>query len=297
MFWLNQTGRLKKSGKNFFEKSQLTSPPQIFLRRRFRMYKGTVAVAGECMCTRPFSMHKEPEFLEMIKLLREADTTYCHMEMNIFELENCYSAKAFAASALQADPIIAKELKWAGIDLVSGAYNHALDSAAIGMLGTMEHLTKAGIVHAGLGNNLEEAREPAYFESPAGRVAIVSISSGHSPDDSAGPCKAPVRGRPGANPLRVAQTYVVDKDSFEKLKELWKKVGLSTRRHHYLHTEEGDVCFNTRDHGEAFVLRAGEEPKVISIPNQMGPGRQHTSDQGCKKTGRPSAGGSSRCSQ
>jgi poly-gamma-glutamate capsule biosynthesis protein CapA/YwtB (metallophosphatase superfamily) len=237
------------------------------------MYKGTIAVAGECMCTRPFSMHQEPEFLEMLKLLREADTTYCHMEMNIFEPgKGAYPAKAFAASALQADPIIAKELKWAGIDLVSCAYNHNTDWGIPGLLGTMESLKKADIVHAGIGNNLEEAREPAYFESPAGRVAIISISSGHAQNDSAGPCKPPVPGRPGVNPLRVEQICVVDKDTLEKFKETWKKLGLSTRMRYYLHTEKGDVCFNVGDHGGGnsgqFVFRAGDEHKVISIPNQ-----------------------------
>ena len=49
------------------------------------MYKGSLAIAGEFMCTRPFSMHDEPEFLDMLKILREADTTYCHLEMNIFD--------------------------------------------------------------------------------------------------------------------------------------------------------------------------------------------------------------------
>jgi poly-gamma-glutamate capsule biosynthesis protein CapA/YwtB (metallophosphatase superfamily) len=237
------------------------------------MYRGTLAVAGECMCTRPFSMHREPEFLEMLKILREADTTYCHLEMNIFEHgKGSYPGKAYAPSALQADPIIANELKWAGIDLVSAAYNHVMDWGIPGMLGTMEHLTKAGIVHAGLGNNLEEAREPAYFESPAGRVAIISISSGNGPNDSASPCKPPVGGRPGVNPLRVDQKYVVVKDSLEKLQQIWNDLGLPIRDRWYAHKEEGDVCFNIGDFGGGnageFVARAGDENKIVSTLNQ-----------------------------
>jgi poly-gamma-glutamate capsule biosynthesis protein CapA/YwtB (metallophosphatase superfamily) len=155
------------------------------------MYNGSLAIAGEFMCNRPFSMRDEPEFLELIKVLREADTTYCHLEINIFE-KGGYPGRPFAVSAMQADPVIANEMKWAGIDLVSCAFNHALDWGLPGMLGTIETLDKAGIVHAGTGNNLEEAREPAYFESKAGRVAVVSISSGHHPYDSASPVKAPV---------------------------------------------------------------------------------------------------------
>jgi poly-gamma-glutamate capsule biosynthesis protein CapA/YwtB (metallophosphatase superfamily) len=237
------------------------------------MYKGTVAVAGECMCTRPFSMRREPEFLEMLKILREADTAYCHLEMNIFEPGNgAYPAKAYAPSALQADPIVAKDLKWAGIDLCSAAYNHVMDWGIPGMVGTMESLDKAGIVHAGLGNNLEEAREPAYFESPAGRVAIISISSGHGPNDSASSAKPPVPGRPGVNPLRVDQKFVVGKEHLEHLKQMWKDLGLETKNRWFLHPEEGDVCFNIGDFGGGgggqLVVRPGNENKIVSNPNE-----------------------------
>ena len=38
-----------------------------------------VVVAGEAMVSRPFSMHKEPEFLSIVKLLRESDVTYAHL--------------------------------------------------------------------------------------------------------------------------------------------------------------------------------------------------------------------------
>ena len=67
------------------------------------MYKGSLAIAGECMCTRPFSMHDEPEFLELLQVLREADTTYCHLEINLFK-KGLYPGRPFAPTALQADP-------------------------------------------------------------------------------------------------------------------------------------------------------------------------------------------------
>ena len=235
------------------------------------MYKGTLAVAGECMCTRPFSMHQEPEFLGLIKLLREADTAYCHMEMNIFT-HGSYPGRAYAVSALQADPIVANDLKWAGIDLVSCAYNHALDWGLPGMLGTVEHLNRAGIVNAGIGNNLGEAREPAYFESPAGRVAIVSMSSGHHPYDSASSCAGPVRGRPGVNPMRVTQKYVVSKERLEQMKAIWKELGLSNRPRFFSKIEEGDVSFNLGDHGGGnsgnFIFRPGDKPGVITMADE-----------------------------
>jgi poly-gamma-glutamate capsule biosynthesis protein CapA/YwtB (metallophosphatase superfamily) len=229
------------------------------------MYKGSLALAGEFLGTRPFSMRDEPEFLELIRILREADTTYCHMEMNIHGKDS-YPV----ASALQADPIIAHEVKWAGIDLVSCAYNHSQGWGS-SILGTIESLDRAGVVNAGTGNNLEEAREPAYFESRAGRVAVISISSGHHSYDSALPSKPPVRGRPGVNPLRITQKYVVPPESVERLTELWKMLGLSQRRPSHLPLEEGEICLSTGDFGGSggtLIFKPGDQPRVISIPDQ-----------------------------
>ena len=236
------------------------------------MYKGTLAVAGECMCTRPFSMHKEPGFLELARILREADTTYCHLEMNIFEKGSSYPGRAYAVSALQADPVIAKEMKWLGIDLVSAAYNHGLDWGLPGLLGTIDSLDKAGVVHAGIGHNLGEAREAAYFESPAGRVAIISISSGHHPYDSASSAKGPDRGRPGVNPLRILQKHVVSAGDLEKLKEIWTKMGLSMRGRFFHKLEEGDVTLNSGDVGgggaSTLIFKVGEKPGLETYLNE-----------------------------
>ena len=208
-----------------------------FTQRRNFMYRGSLALAGEFMCSRPFSMHDEPEFLDLIKILREADTTYCHLEMNFLN-KDATPGRPAAPQAMWTDPIVANELKWAGIDLVSCAYNHVMDWGYDSVFDTIEWLDKAGVVHSGSGANLEEAREPAYFESKAGRVAIISMSSGHHPYDSAVGVKAPVRGKPGVNPLRITQKYVVTQDDFDMLQAIWKRLGLQTSKPFSLPGEE-----------------------------------------------------------
>lgn len=42
-----------------------------------------VALAGECMAARPFAMHDDPASMAVINLLRAADLTYGHLEMNL----------------------------------------------------------------------------------------------------------------------------------------------------------------------------------------------------------------------
>jgi hypothetical protein len=139
-------------------------------------------------------------------------------------------------------------------------------------LGTLESLDNAGLVHAGTGYNLEEAREPAYFESKAGRVAIISMSSGHHSYDSAGSVKSPSSGRPGVNPLRVIQKHVVTSERLEQMKAIWAELGLSTRKPFFFREAEGDVYLNTGDHGggqaAALIFRIGDKPGIETYVNQ-----------------------------
>lgn len=230
------------------------------------MYNGTLAIAGECMATRPFANHKEPEFLGLLDILRQADTAYCHLEMNLIPKDEGYPGRAFAVSALRADPVIAEELRWAGIDIVSAAYNHSLDWGIPGVTGTIGSLDNAGIVHAGLGRSLEEARAPRYFESAAGRVAIIAMASGQHPYDAASPANPPIPGRPGVNALRVNQKYYVDAQAFDELKSIWGKLGIGMRPRFWMQLEDDEMCISFGDHGgggsASFIFKKSDHFKV-----------------------------------
>jgi hypothetical protein len=185
-----------------------------------------VAIAGEAMVTRPFAMHDDPAFLEMIKLLRDADVTYAHLEGNLGHIEEIeWAARGeHSGSYFMSDPQIADDLKWAGIDIVSNAHNHSGDFGASGVLATRRHCKRAGLACAGTGKDLEEARGPAYAETRKGRVALVSMTSGNRREDWASLPKGGTRGRPGVNPLRATVKYVVDHQTAEQVKELGRKL-------------------------------------------------------------------------
>jgi poly-gamma-glutamate capsule biosynthesis protein CapA/YwtB (metallophosphatase superfamily) len=187
-----------------------------------------VVITGESMAYRPFSMHKEPEFLSIIKLMRESDVTYTHLEMNLGDSEDLGWAGRGAiggAGYLIADTRIAEDMKWAGVDIMSLAQNHSLDWGTDGLLSTIRACKKAGIVGAGTGRDLEEARGPAFLEKDKGRVALVAISSGNSATEWAGLAKGEIPGRPGVNPLRVTTKYEVDHATAEQYKAGAKKLG------------------------------------------------------------------------
>ena len=185
-----------------------------------------VALAGECMAARPFAVHDDKASMEVIEHLRSADLTYAHLEMNFAhysELE--YPARGdWTGSFMMADPVIARELKEAGIDMMSLAHNHAMDFGEAGVLATRKHCLAAGLAVAGTGIDLEEAREPGYLETRHGRVALVSATSGNKSNEWASLGKGGLRGRPGINPLRVNFKYVLERDAAEQMKAIARQL-------------------------------------------------------------------------
>jgi poly-gamma-glutamate synthesis protein (capsule biosynthesis protein) len=89
-------------------------------------------------------------------------------------------------------------------------------------------LDRLGIVHAGTGRNLQEARAARYLETPKGRVGLIGI---FSVDDSSfiGPSFAKTEasyrngnlgGAPGVNPLHLINYHVVRPEHLQSLKEI-----------------------------------------------------------------------------
>ena len=91
-------------------------------------------------------------------------------------------------------------LQAVGFNLVSLSNNHAWDLRAVGIQNTLREASKLNLVHAGIGNTLDEAVAPGYLHTPKGTVALIGIASGEvAPGGAATPT------RPGVNELRVDQ--------------------------------------------------------------------------------------------
>jgi poly-gamma-glutamate synthesis protein (capsule biosynthesis protein) len=193
----------------------------------------TLAAMGEAMVGRRFANEDDPNFLALVKLLRGADLSYCHLETNLGdddELQWAARGSAGASGYLVTDGDTAKDFAWAGIDVMSLAMNHAFDWGTTGILTTIKHCEEAGIGHAGTGKNLEVARAPGFFQTSKGRMALVSVASGNSPYEWAGRPKGAIPGRPGVNPLRVLTTYEVPGNVAAELKDAAQKLGIMSAK-------------------------------------------------------------------
>lgn len=187
----------------------------------------TIAIAGEYLAARPFAQHTDPGLLGIRDLLHAADVAYAHLEMNFGAFGDVHAGRADTfGSYMLADPQVARDLRWLGVDVLSMANNHSLDFGRRGLLSTLGACRAAGLVCAGTGRDLDEARAPAYAETPGGRVALVSTASGNKPHEWAGRPKETMAGRPGINPLRVGMEYEVDAPAAAALREAVRGLGI-----------------------------------------------------------------------
>jgi len=190
--------------------------------------KFTLAATGDSLITMKQSVHSEPEFLEMVNLIRGADLAFTNFEMLVHNYSgDAYPSAQSGGTYMRAAPSIIGEIKWMGFDLVSTANNHSLDYMYGGLLKTREHLIKAGLPHAGTGKDLAEARQPTYLEIPQGRVALIAAASTFAPHGRAGAARRDMQGRPGLNPLRYDTWYNVRTETLMKIKEISDEVGFT----------------------------------------------------------------------
>ena len=214
----------------------------------------TMALTGDSIVTRKLSVYQEPEFLEMIELIRSADVAFTNVEILFHDYES-YPMVAGGGTYMRAQPEIAKELAWAGFDLGSLANNHSGDYGPPAMLLTEKHVREAGITGAGIGKSLAEAREAKFLETTKARIAFISVASTFPDHAMASATRDDIPPRPGLNPLRHQTTYRVSRERLEALRATMEDLSMNP-------PEEGDSLKFLRSR---FV--AGDPADVITAPH------------------------------
>ena len=149
--------------------------------------KISLFLAGDAFQSRQLTVYEGVEDIKpLFDRVKAADVSFVNMEITIHDFEGYPFGGDKRDAYGQADPAVAQDVRQMGFDMVSLANNHAMDYSAGGLKATIRHLESAGIVHAGAGMDLGEAREPAYMETGKGTVALISAttwrhaSAGHS---------------------------------------------------------------------------------------------------------------------
>jgi poly-gamma-glutamate synthesis protein (capsule biosynthesis protein) len=140
----------------------------------------TVLAAGDVSFGRLVGqiLLREPEralFAPMADLLRSADVRFVNLEGPISD-QRGETVSPENNLVFTGPPASANALARASITVVSTANNHAWDYGKPAMLETLEHLDRAGILHAGTGSTIEQARRPAIVEHRGFRLAILAVT-------------------------------------------------------------------------------------------------------------------------
>jgi poly-gamma-glutamate synthesis protein (capsule biosynthesis protein) len=187
----------------------------------------SIFLAGDAMITRPWSQVTDPAFLQLIEEIRLANVSITNLETVIHEFKG-YPQRDCGGAYMASPPAIAGELRWAGFDMLAHANNHTFDYGSSAILETIEHVEKAGLVLAGSGADLQQARAPRYISRDGVVVGMVAMAASFIPYGQASRSRVDVQGRPGLNPLTLTRrnrAIVVPPNTAGRLRALGRVLG------------------------------------------------------------------------
>ena len=155
-----------------------------------------LVLTGQSMIRSDIRLYTPSVVPTMAPLLR-GDVVFTNFEATVAKKGQPNNTVLREGNSL-APPEAMDALKDMGFNLLSLANNHSWDLKVPGIQNAIEEANRRNLAHAGTGNSLEQATEPAYLRTPKGTVALVAMASGLvRPGASAAPS------RPGENELRV----------------------------------------------------------------------------------------------
>ena len=142
---------------------------------------------------------------------------------------------------ITAPSAVLDDLQGIGFNFYACANNHAMDYSYGGLLSTAAELRKRKMLFAGIGESLSLASQPAYVQTPGGRVALLSVGAlyEHQNGARAGDPHDGLPPRPGLNILRRNCYINVTEEQFRVYSEIAEMAGA-------YRTKDGGYCIDNR---------------------------------------------------
>ncbi len=179
----------------------------------------TLIAIGDMLYSHPYANTTDPELRKVLDIVKSGDVTVTNQEGVFMDLKT-FKGSAYGNGQLWGSATLAKDMKDMGIDILSVANNHSTDFGWEGMIESMRLLDEAGVKHSGGGMNLKEAMAPAYFDTPKGRVSLVSTSSTVKPNARANDAFGETNARPGISTLRLRRVELVTPEQMVAIRKL-----------------------------------------------------------------------------
>ena len=230
----------------------------------------TFTAAGDLISPQPFKLATDPALARIAELFLHADLGFANQEGAIFDVK---AFKGWPAAenggGIPVSPVeVARNLRSMGIAIVSKANNHATDWGTEGLKATLSTLAEVGIVQAGSGPGLKEARAPGYVETRHGMAALVSVASTFPPMSVAAPSieyrGTTLQSRPGVSVLHVRQVRHVSPEDFAALRRATGGTAYSTPGRED-EVRVGDVLFRkSNSPGSTWEMAQADETAVLA---------------------------------
>jgi Bacterial capsule synthesis protein PGA_cap len=193
----------------------LRAPPKsASIKDHFRL-----VTLGDLLYSHPFAHRADPELQKVFELIRSGDVTIANREGVFFDLKS-FKGQGYGDGLLWGEAALGRDMKAMGIDMVSMANNHATDWGGEGLLESQRLLDEVGIVHAGGGRTLEEARRASFLQTRKGRVALVSTASTFKANAGADDAFDDTPARAGISLLRTRTIHLVTADQMSRIRSL-----------------------------------------------------------------------------
>jgi len=224
----------------------------------------TLASVGDIIIVRPASQFQDPGLQAALKIIRDADVGFGNFESLIRD-ELHFDGPL--GGSMMGTKEVAADLKAMGFRMVNRAGNHLFDSNQEGMFATLDLLDQAGVVYAGAGRDLDDARAPHFLETPKGRIGLVGMYSDVAGGPGGSRLSASYRtgntgGRPGLNPLSLTRSIAVTQEQINAM----RKIRDSVYEHRTEYSNPVDPPNDPPSEVEMFgaLYKAGDKPGALS---------------------------------
>lgn len=184
---------------------------------------------GDALVSQSVTASLAPECSGVGRLLTGADAAFVNLEGVVRNKGEGTPQAESGGTWVTIQPAHARELAELGFNLFNTAHNHTLDWGQDGLLAMLSHLNRSGVTHAGAGENLAAARQPAYLDTPKGRVALIAVAVSFNNWNRAGHSRPDCRGRPGLSGVRLQTTLQVTAEEFTALERLNSELQLDAK--------------------------------------------------------------------
>ncbi|MEW9309780.1 CapA family protein [Labrys neptuniae] len=176
----------------------------------------TLVLTGQSLIHHDVRQVADEGFAAIKSLIQRADIAFTNFETTVFGRHGGWPMKGnyFGCS----EPTVLDALKDIGFNALALSNNHAFDLGPPGILSTLEEVVARDFLHAGIGTDLSQARQPGLKTFGKRSVALVAMDAGPGPATMYAADATDQRpARPGVNGLEVSRIFEVDPPRFETL--------------------------------------------------------------------------------